>query len=531
MRLLNASTKTLEVFLGSDVPPYAILSHTWEQEEVVHDDLNDENVEHTAKRGWRKIRQACDQALDDGYAYLWADTLCIDKASSSELSEAINSMFNWYRDSAVCYAYLSDLPDVALGASRWFTRGWTLQEMIAPREVKFFDRDWVFQGMKSGLVNQLYHISSVDPMVLKGGSLRLISVAKKMSWSCKRQTTRPEDMAYSLLGLFGISMPMLYGEGSRAFIRLQEEIVKEYDDETIFAWKSDSHVPVPSAGFFARSPADFAHSSHIVPCQSTDQLTEPISVSNRGLRIVAPLHKLDPDQFAEPTFMLRLNCKPVHFDMRQRERIGIIVAKRFGIGHVYSRVHADADLPMYNFKGNVQTIFGLKETHIEDLELADSCGFWVRTPPSWPPPRSYELVLGHPSQYWDARHDMFRREWDDTSTSPFCLVYRSTADTPDGQNSYFVVLLGTTLLVPAPSWSRYQMWCDVKFHGTCDLTAEDLADKASKCTPTSFPKGRDKHAVAEGDGLRLKCYVQLEVVYGQHLFVADLHVKDGGDPV
>ena len=508
------------MFLGSEAPRYAILSHTWGKEEVVYDDLIDEKVDHTTKSGWYKIWEACGQAIKDGYKYLWVDTICINKASSSELSEAINSMFNWYRDSAVCYAYLSDLPDVVLSESHWFTRGWTLQEMIAPKEIHFFDKDWVFQGSKADLLDQLHRISGVDPMALQGGNLRLISVARKMSWSSKRKTTRPEDTAYSLLGLFGISMPMLYGEGERAFIRLQEEIVKEYDDETIFAWKSST--PGPYAGLFARSPNDFAHSANLVPCQSTDRQVEPISVSSRGLRIIAPLYEMK--QFAEPTFMLRLNCKPVHFDMRQKERIGIIVAKRFGIGHVYSRINID-DLPIYRFSGEVKTIFGLKESHIEDLGLADRCGFWVRTPPSWPQAQGFQLALAHPSQYWDPTHNIFRREWVDADKTPFSLIFRSTASTGNGQHSYFVVLLGTKGLAPATKWSRHQMWCKVKFYGASKLTVEDLVDEANRLVPKSLLGGRDKHAVDGGEGLTLKCYVQLEVVYGQHLFVADLLVK------
>ncbi|KAK5660038.1 hypothetical protein OQA88_13506 [Cercophora sp. LCS_1] len=521
MRLLNVNTNVLEVFLGLDVPPYAILSHTWEDEEVVYDDFANEKIEHTTKRGWYKIHQACAQALKDGYDYLWADTLCIDKSSSSELSEAINAMFNYYRNSTVCYAYLSGLPDVALEESRWFTRGWTLQEMIAPREVMFFDKTWTFLGSKSSLLDRLHSITGVDSMVLRGGSLGLISVARKMSWASKRQTTRPEDTAYCLLGLFGISMPMLYGEGSRAFIRLQEEIVKEYDDETVFAWKRGA--PMAYAGLFAQSPADFADSGHIVPCQSTSLRTDPISVSSRGLRIVAPLQKLE--DFEEPTFLLRLNCKHVHFGMRRRERVGIIVAKPFGIGHVYYRIRTN-ETPNYMpdfVQKELTTIFGLKESHIQDLKLTNNCGFWVRTPPVWPQGLEFEFLLAYPAENWDSRNGMFRRNWLSEDKRPFSLIFRSGGRTDDENYSYFVVSLGTMDL--DKWWSRHQMWCGVKFYPAWGSTVEKLAEEAVHLTPKALVKGRDQEASDEGMGVTLMCYVQMEVVYGQHLFVADLHTK------
>ncbi|KAF2188751.1 HET-domain-containing protein, partial [Zopfia rhizophila CBS 207.26] len=145
MRLLRTKTLELSEFLGSNIPPYAILSHTWGAEEVSFDDMNGDRGTTLTKAGYRKIRQCCEKALLDGFDYLWVDTCCIDKRSSVELSEAINAMFKWYQNSAVCYAYLADVPsreeptskNIAFAASRWFTRGWTLQELIAPLRVHF----------------------------------------------------------------------------------------------------------------------------------------------------------------------------------------------------------------------------------------------------------------------------------------------------------------------------------------------------------------------------------------------------------
>ncbi|KAH8887793.1 HET-domain-containing protein, partial [Thozetella sp. PMI_491] len=238
MRLLNCRTRELEEYVGEEIElhPYAILSHTWGEEEVVFSDITQGNTHYTAKKGWYKVEKTCQQALQDGYDYVWADTVCIDKSSSAELSEAINSMFKWYRGAAICYAYLCDLPEVPFRESRWFTRGWTLQEMIAPEQMRFYDRHWNFRGAKSDLLETLEEITGVDTNALRGGNLRFFSVARKMSWASKRNTSREEDTAYCLLGIFDITMPLLYGEGARAFYRLQEEIIKGYEDESLFAW-------------------------------------------------------------------------------------------------------------------------------------------------------------------------------------------------------------------------------------------------------------------------------------------------------
>ncbi|KAF2166495.1 hypothetical protein M409DRAFT_36723, partial [Zasmidium cellare ATCC 36951] len=196
---------------------------------------------------WKKVRLSCRQALADSIDYIWIDTCCIDKASSAELSEAINSMFRWYEKAAVCYAYMSDVlkpPDGVDGASRqpfeqsrWFTRGWTLQELIAPSKVMFYDCHWNCLGEKSALADSIYKITNIPLSILRQNQpLNDASIAMRMSWAAKRQTTRIEDEAYCLLGIFDVNMPMLYGEGSKAFSRLQYEILQSSDDQTIFAW-------------------------------------------------------------------------------------------------------------------------------------------------------------------------------------------------------------------------------------------------------------------------------------------------------
>ncbi|KAK0666609.1 heterokaryon incompatibility protein-domain-containing protein [Cercophora samala] len=243
MRLLHTTTYALEEFLGDEIPRYAILSHTWEGKEVTLRDMLQSNalehLENPPSAAWEKIKNACKQARRDLWDYIWIDTCCIDKSSSAELQEAINSMFQWYAEAEMCYAFLSDLgPRLEHGPGkwkrpnvtkhRWFNRGWTLQELLAPADVYFFDcgQHQEFSSCKAsewGLA-RLHRV------------LREVSVARRMSWAAKRQTTRIEDQAYCLLGLFNINMPMLYGEGSKAFTRLQIEIMKTTDDCSLLAW-------------------------------------------------------------------------------------------------------------------------------------------------------------------------------------------------------------------------------------------------------------------------------------------------------
>jgi hypothetical protein len=172
--------------------------------------------------------------------YAWIDTCCIDKTCSAELNEAINSMFKWYEQALMCYAFLSDLApgaelEEALADCRWFTRGWCLQELLAPNEVIFFDRQWTAVGTRFKLKDLISKITRIDEHVLIDSQrMYELPIARRMSWAARRHTTRVEDQAYCLLGLFEVNMPMLYGEGDRAFLRLQEEVIKRSSDLSIF---------------------------------------------------------------------------------------------------------------------------------------------------------------------------------------------------------------------------------------------------------------------------------------------------------
>jgi Heterokaryon incompatibility protein (HET) len=307
MRLLNVKTMNLEEFSGLQIPKYAILSHCWGIGEVTFQD-----IQHVGRSRWHlmagatKIRYATAESSRHDLNYVWIDTCCIDKSSSAELSEAINSMYSWYEESEICFAYLEDVTSVqssiaGLGHSRWFTRGWTLQEMIAPAKIDFYGKSWMFLGNKIGLSSALSSITSIPEDILIDPSRRsLASVARKMSWAAGRKTSRVEDTAYSLLGIFKVNMPLLYGEGEKAFIRLQEEIIRETDDQSLFAWgvmhRYDRYL-MYSDGVLAESPAAFKGSENIVPIRSIAG-RRPYSMTNRGLRIELPLLMPESTNFA-----------------------------------------------------------------------------------------------------------------------------------------------------------------------------------------------------------------------------------------
>ena len=296
MRLINTSTGLLEEFLKRDIPKYAILSHRWEEEEVLFEHMSDPS-KHT-KKGWQKIKMTLKIALQARLDYIWVDTCCIDKSSSAELSEAINSMYQWYQRSEVCYAFISDLPiatplDITLQHCQWFTRGWTLQELIAPGNVLFFDKGWNLRGSKVDLVDHLSNITGINQAVLRHEqSLTSIAVAQKMSWAARRETTRIEDIAYCLLGIFDINMPLLYGEEGNAFRRLQEEIIKSTPDLSIFAWRMPlSSRPTKQrerryfCSVLAESPLVFAKCTSLIKSQY--QGSPETSITNIGVKTKA----------------------------------------------------------------------------------------------------------------------------------------------------------------------------------------------------------------------------------------------------
>jgi hypothetical protein len=241
MRLLyfdSSRRLTSADFSRKAIPPYAILSHTWGEDEFLFEDLVYGTGE--SKAGYEKILFCGEQAAHDSLQYFWVDTCCINKWNLRELSNAINSMFQWYKNAAKCYAFLSDISTPATGAqlhqnawetsfrkSRWFTRGWTLQELLAPTSIEFFSSQRQRIGDKVSLEQQICEITHIPVTALQGDALDKFSVPERMAWMVGRQTTQEEDMAYSLIGIFGVSMEFRYGEGKeRALTRLQEEMEK-----------------------------------------------------------------------------------------------------------------------------------------------------------------------------------------------------------------------------------------------------------------------------------------------------------------
>jgi hypothetical protein len=309
MRLINSTTYELGEFSGK-IPEYAILSHTWGDEELSFQSMKELNAQKMA--GFAKIEGCCGQAKRDGFDHVWIDTCCIDKTSSAELSEAINSMYQWYKEAQVCYVYLADVPsgqdpqspNSLFERSRWFTRGWTLQELIGPSSLIFYGKDWCEIGTKLSLQRKVSEITGIPINALKFGNVEYFSIAQRMSWASERLTTRIEDQAYSLMGLFGVNMPMLYGEGKKAFARLQEEIMKTSGDHTLFAWtENGSERRWITRGALADSPAEFVDSGDIIQSKPILKST-PYSMTNRGLHIELPLFLL-----YNSVWFAILNCK------------------------------------------------------------------------------------------------------------------------------------------------------------------------------------------------------------------------------
>lgn len=338
MRLLNVDSPELELeeFFGNNIPPYAILSHTWERGEVLFQDLKRHHYKH--KLGYEKIRFTCEQARKDGLNWCWVDTCCIDKSSSAELSEAINSMFNWYKRAKVCYAYLSDvnlnetniisgetLPRInqdvagvemadlqhdyscaftlevepkgpvleAVKDSRWLGRGWTLQELIAPRVLQFYDLNWHCLGDRDNeLLDVVYERTGLSLAILgKPENLQDVPIAQRMSWMADRQTTRKEDEAYCMLGIFGVNMPLLYGEEGMAFARLQEELIRRFRDHSLLIFTDQTPEGSRKQLVLATSPRDFLRCNDVQASDLFQNLfpLQSFNVTNDGLHISLPL--------------------------------------------------------------------------------------------------------------------------------------------------------------------------------------------------------------------------------------------------
>jgi hypothetical protein len=425
MRLLNVQSMKLVNFTGA-VPKYAILSHTWTNDELTLQEMLGLTAEIKKKSGYDKIVQCSRICCERKMTYVWIDTICIDKSSSAELSEGINSMWRWYREAAVCYVYLEDfhapsrvcrydlpkhnqvtenqrlLPQEvfsfglelnddlseenedliafdnaldsfapsrtvkhaptrdglstrlslkrqwrkSLGESRWFSRGWTLQELIAPHNMIFFTKEWEEFDTKARLISDLSKITQISEVVLQTGRLETVSIAQRLSWAAKRETTRIEDMAYCLLGILDVNMPLLYGEGVKAFQRLQEEVIKASSDLSIFAWQDQLHDPRTMEqhlyrGLLARHPRDFALCKQMQPSQGST-ISSPYMVTNHGLSLRLRLFKED-EQVQIYIADLQIRQTNSKFDMFElgEDTVGIYLKRLSREGDQFVRIWAD----------------------------------------------------------------------------------------------------------------------------------------------------------------------------------------------
>jgi hypothetical protein len=437
MRLLNANNFTLSSFDDEDtLPPYAILSHTWGDDELTFKDLTDlSRSQFSLIERYKKVEKCCAEALKWKLEWVWIDTCSIDSSSSAELSEAINSMYQWYRNAAVCFAYLSDVSAVkadfdpgnlaqssrksSFNTARWFTRGWCLQELLAPRNMYFYNRHWERIGSKNSLKSHISHITGIDEYGLFIPDLTVLSVAHRMSWAARRHTTRPEDIAYCLLGIFNINMPLLYGEGQvKAFGRLQEEIIQRTDDHSIFAWETETSglmsLPIDfkndMVGVLAPHPCCFTNRK--INLQELPRNVEPLAITGRGLRAQVPLVRIGG---REEDYLAVIGCSQPDTGF---EYLAIPVTRLNKTSDVYRRTSPDiCSVIRVNIEDLIpSTIFLLRysrPTHLEDknttqvwlslLEMED-CVF--------------EIIGAYPAHLWNRGRRVFAFAPSDFRNSP-----------------------------------------------------------------------------------------------------------------
>ncbi|KAK3661195.1 hypothetical protein LTR56_000318 [Elasticomyces elasticus] len=379
MRLLNTSTFELEYYEDVNlVPEYAIFSHKWYtggEEVILLDFQRPGNAPH--KKGFSKLQGLCSVAAAKGHRFVWCDACCIEKSNEVELSKSINSMFRWYQNAAECIAFLGDVggdDGRLLEHSIYFKRGWTLQELIAPQDMTFYDQHWNCLGTKKDLLDALSNITRIPRDVLSHHRhFSTCSVAQRMSWASDRETREVEDQAYSLMGLFDISLKLIYGEGEKAFIKLQREIIASSADQSIFSWKLDNRKHRAGSSLLAPSPHAFAECGNIVPTS----VQKPYSLTNIGLSIqwYTWPHSME-------TYLAFLDCSEVG---SPRSEIAILIAK-LPTADQYLRVTDWENGSVFRDEApstderrlrKSRQIF-MRET-TDELPLNRSYGFWLRT--------------------------------------------------------------------------------------------------------------------------------------------------------
>ncbi|KAG1840817.1 heterokaryon incompatibility protein-domain-containing protein [Suillus subalutaceus] len=310
-----------------DTVKFAVLSHRWlDSGEPTFYDI----LKSFKPYGYEKLVKFCEKASEFGCRLAWSDTCCINKDSSTELEEAIRSMFKWYRDAHVCIAYLSDTTSIDdLHEDVWFTRGWTLQELLAPWRMKFYVGNW--QPLTSDLndkenfevIAALSRATRIPLDDLRHFRPGVRNVHEKMMWASTRTTTRIEDEAYSLIGIFDVSMMVAYGEGKRAFYRLMEAIIRKCEEWQIFAWAGTSSS---DSAAFPDSPRGYCPLNSV---DSNDALLpstvwrgdQNIAMTKRGLEIKVLLVDLSEQ---EATVHEKIGTQDVQTDAYSSYTAGVV---------------------------------------------------------------------------------------------------------------------------------------------------------------------------------------------------------------
>lgn len=441
MRLLHSASLEFEEFHNDRVPRYMILSHTWGKEEVSYQEMRHlqnlrklpTNVRQSqdfiaalevavgigvgqghasdieARAGYTKIARTAEIAISKDYDYFWLDTCCIDKSSSAELQEAINSMYAWYQRSGLCIVHLEDAvldssQESSLVAqfhglirnSKWITRGWTLQELIAPRVVEFYDGTWSYICHKTEVLAELRMATKIPEIVLATGDLESTSIAQKMSWAAHRCTTRLEDQAYALLGLFDIHMPMLYGEGDKAFFRLQEQIIRTTADDSILAWEPIESKSTTYRGLFARSPREFMHCAQVI--RGNDVTFDFLK---GRLRINLCLEGPDKDYI----FIAYLQARRTDNYKKKPSRIPILLRRVQNYApYRYARIFPTPGLPDYppRLSGNVTTVDAyLRPSLAPELTYPAIHCFQFKRSPTEQSEFNFTITNAEPKKLWN----------------------------------------------------------------------------------------------------------------------------------
>lgn len=512
MRLLNVRSSRMEEFNGDNIPPYAVLSHTWNAVELTFQDLKSWKYSLPFWRWPSKVSGTCKLARDEGIRYVWIDSCCIDKTNSAELSEAINSMFPWYRRAEVCYVYLSDViwkegkekSIMMFRESRWFTRGWTLQELIAPADLCFYDQSWRFIGTKFDLARTIQQVTGIPRSFLLGAAaLEEASVAQRFAWASKRQTTRIEDRAYCLLGLFGVNMPMIYGEEEQSMVRLQQEIMKESDDQSIMARgyiPEGTHLTFESVrnGLLAYHPADFGHCQRIVPLRYaavsgfefvSGQLKLPVTLykPNDGT-IVALINCQSEEKPGRPLALKLREVRPNNFERIPGSRPEVF--------------DGPLESPLHSF----QVIQLLKPQ--QDLTLARSREHWIHVE-ELPRLLSQDIYLAEivPENRWMPNWDMIATTGPMADGGPTTILRYRFRGRKDRYDDIVAVLTMT--------WTEAQprVWVSAMSLSHTIKTSRLLED---------FGKLKDKYKdqiVVASHKVRMRFLLTTQTITGQSTFV------------